>query len=622
MAKGYVGVRVLYTPIEYIGSSGTQYIDTETKVHSNYKIELEISNFPSTTGSSWRGVCGSRTSNGAYDRYYLQLTNSNYFTFAYGSSDGNFPSGINLMNKTLISIDKNVAKIGNTSATASTTTFTSAYTYYLFALNNANSAADKCSYRLHSFKIYDSNNILVKDFIPVLDTANIACLYEKIESKFYYNKGTGTFAAGSATGSPVVIGDKARRILKAHVGVPTSYTPVEYIESTGTQYIDTRFKHNQNTRMVADLSFSDISSWSYPFGSFGGSSGTNKLFCAEIDNESHLGSYFGTAQRTSITASGRHSFDLNKNVHKIDNSTYTFSAVTMQSEYNDLIFGATGYDGNATLPRTKIKLYSFKLYDNGTLIRDFIPVIDQDNAACLYDLVEGNFYYNKGTGAFTAGNIAGSSVVTEDKARKIAKGYAGVDGVARQIFAKYISLNYIESDGSQWIDTGVVYDYATTQFDIDFQYLSSDSAGYISVSWSGSNHDAYVLGSSGTSSSGSIICATAQVDSWTTIATKDANRHKYTYNNSSHQIVYDGRVISGRTTVNVNGVVSMRIFRAPGSNNPAKARIYGYKISNIATQELIRDFIPVLDDSGVPCLYDKVSDTFFYNKGTGTFLYN
>lgn len=37
--------------------------------------------------------------------------------------------------------------------------------------------------------------------------------------------------------------------------------------------------------------------------------------------------------------------------------------------------------------------------------------------------------------------------------------------------------------------------------------------------------------------------------------------------------------------------------------------------------ELIRDLIPVLDENNVPCLYDKVTDSFFYNKGSGTFLY-
>lgn len=48
---------------------------------------------------------------------------------------------------------------------------------------------------LKSFKIYD-NNDLVRDFIPVLDNNGIACLFDKVENKYYYNQGTGEFLYG------------------------------------------------------------------------------------------------------------------------------------------------------------------------------------------------------------------------------------------------------------------------------------------------------------------------------------------------------------------------------------------------------------------------------------------
>jgi len=35
----------------------------------------------------------------------------------------------------------------------------------------------------------------------------------------------------------------------------------------------------------------------------------------------------------------------------------------------------------------------------------------------------------------------------------------------------------------------------------------------------------------------------------------------------------------------------------------------------------VRDLIPVLDKSGVPCMYDRVTNRLFYNAGTGTFNY-
>ena len=50
-----------------------------------------------------------------------------------------------------------------------------------------------------------------------------------------------------------------------------------------------------------------------------------------------------------------------------------------------------------------------------------------------------------------------------------------------------------------------------------------------------------------------------------------------------------------------------------------RIKLHYLKISNNGI--LQRDFVPVLDKSDVPCLYDKVSGTLFYNLGTGSFTY-
>ena len=50
-----------------------------------------------------------------------------------------------------------------------------------------------------------------------------------------------------------------------------------------------------------------------------------------------------------------------------------------------------------------MQLYSCQIYDNGTLIRDFVPSQDPTGNVGLYDLVGAQFYGNAGTGAFVAG---------------------------------------------------------------------------------------------------------------------------------------------------------------------------------------------------------------------------
>lgn len=46
-------------------------------------------------------------------------------------------------------------------------------------------------------KIYENDN-LIRDYIPALDLSGVACMYEKLGKKFYYNAGTGSFIAGPA----------------------------------------------------------------------------------------------------------------------------------------------------------------------------------------------------------------------------------------------------------------------------------------------------------------------------------------------------------------------------------------------------------------------------------------
>ena len=83
------------------------------------------------------------------------------------------------------------------------------------------------------------------------------------------------------------------------------------------------------------------------------------------------------------------------------NTVKTVSSVSFTSTYNLFLF-ANNNAGTAQLPGA-MKLYSCQIYDNGTLVRDFWPCYDPDGVACLYDKVEKKYYYNAGSGAFTAG---------------------------------------------------------------------------------------------------------------------------------------------------------------------------------------------------------------------------
>lgn len=50
-------------------------------------------------------------------------------------------------------------------------------------------------------------------------------------------------------------------------------------------------------------------------------------------------------------------------------------------------------------------------------------------------------------------------------------------------------------------------------------------------------------------------------------------------------------------------------------------RIYNVQIVSVETGAMLLNMICCLDDTGTPCMLDRISGTVFYNKGTGDFLY-
>jgi len=94
-----------------------------------------------------------------------------------------------------------------------------------------------------------------------------------------------------------------------------------------------------------------------------------------------------------------HEVYANKNTVKFDDGeTLVNTYAEFTSGESNCVFCIKGQ-----LKCAKIKLYYLEIYDNEKLVRDYIPVLDDDGIACLYDKVEKKFYYNEGTGAFIAG---------------------------------------------------------------------------------------------------------------------------------------------------------------------------------------------------------------------------
>lgn len=189
------------------------------------------------------------------------------------------------------------------------------------------------------------------------------------------------------------------------MSLPSGYTRLEYIKSSGTQYINTGFNPNQNTRVVVDakpLSVTQAQLWCI----FGvRTSVFFELYKASTRNMRLTFLYGSTYTQgfDSLDYTKRQTFEINKNTATVDGTTLTYSAQTFQQAYPLFLFAS---DNTGTAEGiAAAELYSAKVYDNGTLIRDFIPCKNTSGVIGLWDDVNSVFYQNAGSGTFDAGEL-------------------------------------------------------------------------------------------------------------------------------------------------------------------------------------------------------------------------
>ena len=191
-------------------------------------------------------------------------------------------------------------------------------------------------------------------------------------------------------------------------GLPSGYTMLAYIQSSGTQYINTTFKQNQDSRVVMDLQITTLPTSSYAWlfeGRDNGPTNRHSVYCHKSSG-TWYGGYGSGLGTTGVSYNiNRVLIDFDKNIIKINGeTTTTFSEKNFQSETETVLFSCN--TGGTLSYYLTAKLYSCQIYDNGTLVRDFVPCINASGEVGLYDLVGKQFYGNAGTGVFTGSEVA------------------------------------------------------------------------------------------------------------------------------------------------------------------------------------------------------------------------
>lgn len=186
--------------------------------------------------------------------------------------------------------------------------------------------------------------------------------------------------------------------------LPSNYIQLEYISSSGTQFINTGFFPDENSKMFLDfyptIKQSKCFAGSRNADSAGfftiGSGSGNKLQFGALGNSRNV--------ELGTHTIGRHTVSIEKGLFTYDGVETVVSESkigTLDAKYSVYLFAC---NTNGPILQSSCRIYSCKIWDNGNLVRDFVPCFDKvNNTVGMYDLVFNKFYSNSGTGVFSVG---------------------------------------------------------------------------------------------------------------------------------------------------------------------------------------------------------------------------
>ena len=386
--------------VEYVESDGTQYIDTEVVGRCNTRADMTIQWRLAKTDASF---LSSRAGNGdtrfilcsnsRKDKYYVCHKTWNESVNA-GSSSYNTSGPDRVIssistNGTDVTFTLNVNGNTEVNVTRTEAAMDTGLNMYIFAQNQGGSAVLKSSVRCYATKIWQ-DGVLVRDFKPCV-TNNVAGLYDTVSKRIFLPK-AGTLAAGP--------------VLKFR-GKPDHF--IQYVEATGTQYVDTEVVGRCNTAMEAHVLWVQTSDTSFLSSRMDGG---NTRFILYGCNSQHYMAHRSYTRNTDSTipagikcnfnAPDYISSSISTNGTSVTYSMYvngtgrinqTRTEEGIDTGLNMYLF-AQNLGGSPAL-HSKVRCFDLKITQDGALVRDFRPCL-KDGRAGLYDEVSGWIFFPQG----------------------------------------------------------------------------------------------------------------------------------------------------------------------------------------------------------------------------------
>lgn len=224
--------------------------------------------------------------------------------------------------------------------------------------------------------------------------------------------------------------DKAFEMLDANLKLiedkyelPTEYVALKYIESTGTQYINTQHYHTNADKYIIDIAITAMPSarpaWRKAFGATTSnyaspdaqilecnalSSGDFTFRCIWQPNSGIDFGYYSLNARYIIEMTNSYAASYLQSTYEV-NGYAEYHGNTVNCQKPDYLFTVNGSE--TVTHAVACRIYSFKVIRNDETIVDLLPCYKAStDTTGMYDLINDRFLENIGTGDFIRGPLA------------------------------------------------------------------------------------------------------------------------------------------------------------------------------------------------------------------------
>ena len=610
--------------VRYVEATGSQYVDTGvtgrygTKIEARVEwMELADASFVSSRKEDWPG-------NGRLYFCYCQNNNGEMFTASDTGSTVVWNNGWNCRweknrvydytaefsapdndGNAVNSIVVDGLKVWSKASAALDT----GYPLFVFANNQRGSANSFSKTRCYGLKIWQ-DGILVRDFQPCMKDGR-AGLYDAKNDQIYYS--------GSAT--DLVCDENSE--------VPDEF--IDYVESQGDAasaddqipaYIDTGIIGRSGTKISGEFALLASEDNSI----LDSRKGDNRFYMLHSYNLKMTCGYGVHKTNSQTLELGKKYWvetELNAGnqtqkigVDGVTNTVFSATDATSIDTGYPLILFACNYDGNIQW-FSKARCYGVKIWQDGSLVRDFRPCL-KNGVAGLYDDVSKRIFYSLGT-PLVYNNVCRQNVKPKE----------------------VVYVEYIEADGNNTLDTGVPARSGTRAKGVmmwtaedengtgkmreynreTYRYLENTAAvfwrqrrAYLgarnlkdSNAWFHMLHEsnAFLLSQYGNSGETYLKNGSANVPATVGVT----NSFDVTFADGAQTMVWNGtQVLNATTAGTVDTGNNLCLFSSSHWRWRSAARCYGLQIWQDGN--LVRDFKPCLVD-GKGMLYDMVTQSIY-----------